>query len=37
VFSTVPSELSGELGMSEEIANLIGTPFDGMNQHPVSL
>ena len=33
VFATVLSQLRGELGMSEEIADLIRTSFDRMNQH----
>ena len=33
MFATVPAELRGELGMREQIANLISATFDGMNQH----
>lgn len=33
VLATVPSQLCGELGVSEEIADLISASFDRMNQH----
>src|ERR1700716_3693187 len=33
VLATVPSQLRGEFGMSEEIADLIRTSLDRMNQH----
>lgn len=34
MFVPVPAELGRKLGMSKEIADLICTAFDGVNQHP---